>query len=141
MQKSSNEEATANHARSDLSRSLISLFRYAGQGSPHARHHIRSLRDDGASLAWLFAVSPDPRLRDVKKALDLATKACELTKWSNPGFLDTLAAAYAEAGDFAEAIRWAEKTLAMTPSADPAISGMRDRLALYQKNTAYHDDR
>jgi len=91
-------------------------------------------------LAWMLAVNPAPSVRNGPKAISLATKACELAQWTNPAFLDTLAAAYAEAGNFAEAIRWQEKTLAMIAPADPNTSGMRERLELYQNNAAYHDE-
>ncbi|HYY93402.1 MAG TPA: tetratricopeptide repeat protein [Pyrinomonadaceae bacterium] len=52
------------------------------------------------SLAWLLATAPKQELRDGKRAVELARKACELSKWQHPNQLDTLAAAYAEAGDF-----------------------------------------
>ena len=91
------------------------------------------------AVAWSLAASPELRFRNAESAVGLATRACELANWSNPSFLDTLAAAHAEAGNFAEAIGWQEKTLAMIAPADPNASGMRERLALYQKGIAYHD--
>ena len=51
-------------------------------------------------LAWLLATHPDQDLRDPAKALQLATRAVELTDRRSPGALDTLAAAYASAGEF-----------------------------------------
>ena len=39
----------------------------------------------------------------------MATKACELTGWKNANYLDTLAAAYAEVGNFTEAVKWVVK--------------------------------
>jgi tetratricopeptide (TPR) repeat protein len=91
------------------------------------------------SLAWIFAAAFDPHLRDGQRAIRLATKACELAQWKNPSFLDTLAAAYAEAGKFADAIRTQEKALALPSLNDATAAGMRKRLALYQQNTAYHE--
>lgn len=61
--------------------------------------------------AWVLASCPDKRYRDGKKAVELATKACELTEWKDPMFLDTLAIAYAETGDFDKAVEYVEKAL------------------------------
>jgi tetratricopeptide (TPR) repeat protein len=89
------------------------------------------------ALAWLLATAGTPGFRDGKRALDLARKACALSGWANAAHLDTLAAAYAEAGDFAEAVRWQEKAVA-----DPSFKGTdlkeaQARLALYKARKAY----
>jgi serine/threonine-protein kinase len=60
-------------------------------------------------LAWVWCTAPDPNVRNGRRALECATRACELTEWQTPGFVDTLAAANAELGQWSEAIRWAEK--------------------------------
>lgn len=64
------------------------------------------------SLAWIEAACPVKRLRDGKKAVEHATRACELTAWKDAEYLDVLAAAYAEAGQFDKAVEQAKATLA-----------------------------
>ncbi len=61
------------------------------------------------NLAWVLATSPDDKIRDGKRAVELATKACELTEYKKPHILSTLAAACAETGDMKTAIKWSEK--------------------------------
>src|SRR5205814_3741236 len=55
------------------------------------------------NLAWLLATSPEPSLRNGPRALDLARDAARLSDYKEPHILDTLAAAFAETGQFAEA--------------------------------------
>jgi tetratricopeptide (TPR) repeat protein len=63
------------------------------------------------NLAWVLATSPDEKVRDGKRALALATHACEATQYKTAYILSTLAAAYAESGDMATALKWSTKAL------------------------------
>ena len=63
------------------------------------------------NLAWVLATSPDEKLRDGARAITLATEACELTEYKMPHILSTLAAAYAETGDFDSAVKWSTKAV------------------------------
>jgi tetratricopeptide (TPR) repeat protein len=63
------------------------------------------------NLAWVLATSPEDEIRDGQRALELATKACELTDYLEAHILSTLASTYAELGDFETAIKWSEKSV------------------------------
>jgi tetratricopeptide (TPR) repeat protein len=64
------------------------------------------------ALAWFLATCPEPRVRNGREAITRATLACELTQWKNPGYLDTLAAAYAESGEFDQAMKFINEAVA-----------------------------
>jgi tetratricopeptide (TPR) repeat protein len=85
--------------------------------------------------AWLRATAADERFRNGKKAVELATKANELAGWKNPQYLDTLAAAAAEAGDFGAAIKHETQAIALSP----AMQEIKDRLQLFKDHKAYHE--
>lgn len=64
------------------------------------------------ALAWLLATCPDKRRHDGLEAVHFATVACTATKFEDPQYLDTLAAAFARAGRFTLAVQWQESALA-----------------------------
>ena len=76
-------------------------------------------------------------MRDGKTAVEFATKACELTGWKQPAYLDTLAAAHAEAGDFDSAVRRQTETISLLSDAN-AKKDFGTRLKLYQERKPYH---
>lgn len=67
------------------------------------------------NLAWLLATCPTAEIRDGKAAKTSAEKACELTEWKYFAPISSLAAAYAEARQFPQAIEWQEKAIAAAP--------------------------
>ncbi len=90
-------------------------------------------------FAWLLGTCPQVSFRDGKKAINYAIKAWELSK--DPAFLDTLAAAYAEAGDFKQAIKWETKFLETPNLSEKNTTGGKSRLALYQAHKPYHAEK
>lgn len=63
------------------------------------------------NLAWVLATSPDDSLRNGKRSIALATEAGTLSDYKEPHILSTIAAAYAEIGDFESAIEWSKKAI------------------------------
>jgi serine/threonine-protein kinase len=68
-----------------------------------------------------------------------ATRACELTEWKNQAYLDTLAAAYAEAGDFENAVKFQSQAIEPSAASGDQQAGMRKRLELYRKKKPYRE--
>ena len=89
-------------------------------------------------LAWLLATAKEPGIRNGKKALELALKACELSDWKDPEYLDTLAAAYARLGDFDNAVKWQEKAFKSPEFAEDKEA--QQRLTLYRKHKSWPPD-
>ena len=80
---------------------------------------------------WLPATCPDASFRDGKKAVESATKACELAAWKEPSTIDTLSAAHAEAGNFDAAAQWQSRTIDLLTD-EKRKEDYRTRLRLYQ---------
>lgn len=99
----------------------------------------RNPRDPDAlnNAAWFRATCPDARYRNGKEAIDLASRACAIDKWKDADQIDTLAAAYAEAGNFAEAERFELKALSVLPSGEDLRPKFQARLQLYRAHKPF----
>jgi len=87
--------------------------------------------------AWTLCTANVEKVRDGKKAVELATKACELTQWQNAGYIDTLAAAYAEAGDFEKAVKYQTQVMEDAELVKREGTELKDRLELYKAKKKY----
>jgi len=87
----------------------------------------------------LWATSEKESYRDGLKALAYARKAVALTKWKDAGYIDTLAAANAEAGNFTEAVRWQRKALAFPDFMKSEGEGAKARVKLYKAHKPYRN--
>ena len=92
-------------------------------------------------LAWLLATYEDPKYRDSMRAIELAERGCKLTAYKEPRLLDTLAAAYAEAGRFDQAVSTAQRALELARllGAEELAVKISKRLELYRQGQAYHE--
>jgi hypothetical protein len=91
---------------------------------------------------WLLATCPVSDFRDANKAVERATKACELTGWKNALYIDTLAAARAENDQWTEAVEMQQRAITMLKSA-PEQKGFEDqflkRLEFYKRKEPYRE--
>ena len=86
------------------------------------------------SVAWLMATCPEEKARNGKRAVELAKQALDLEK-NSANHMDTLAAAYAETGNFEEAVSWQERAVTLNNN-----DLYHRRLELYRKKQPYRQD-
>ena len=88
-----------------------------------------------------MATHHDAQFRDGPGAVRLARQAIELTRRSQPGYLDTLAAAYAEAGQFKEAVATGQEALqsASNTGQKELTAQIQNRLQFYRSGKPYRD--
>ncbi len=93
-------------------------------------------------LAWIYAAASDARLRNGSEAVRFAEQACQLTEYKVPIMIGTLAAAYAEAGQFNNAVAACQKarSLALGLGQKDIAKKNEQLLKLYQSGKAYHED-
>ncbi len=120
--------ATGKGVDKDYKKALELFQKAIAQNVPHAFNEF----------AWFLATCPDDAQRDGKKAVEYARKACDLTGWRNKNFVDTLAAAYAESGDFDRAITYQQQAL-IVPGDYPDQQVMMNALQLYRDRKPYRE--
>jgi tetratricopeptide (TPR) repeat protein len=91
-----------------------------------------------ATMAWYLATFPDPALRDGKRAVSFAEKAAAATNRKAEYVLDTLAAAYAEVGEFTKAIAVQQEALGIVRDEFTKID-YASRLKFYAANVPFRD--
>jgi tetratricopeptide (TPR) repeat protein len=129
-------------ARISLAYTLLELGRT--QSAIEQYHKILQLEPDNLGvlnrLAWILATTDDMRLQNSSEAVKFARRACELSGYKQVDLLDTLAAAYAAADRFSNAIETAEKAINLAEAAGKKqiAEKIRDRLQLYKAGRPYH---
>lgn len=93
------------------------------------------------NLAWLLAAAPDGSLHDGARAVELALKANQVSKANNPFFIRTLAAAYAEAGRFDDAVKTAQEAseLANAQGQHALALQIQDETDLFRRHQPVRD--
>jgi len=132
---------------SDCHTTLAIALEEKGNPAEAIQHYQKALELSPRSipaltnLAWLLATSRDASLRNGPKALELAKQADQLVAGTNGLVLRTLAAAYAENGEFASAIRTASSAmqLARIHGEDSLVRDLDQQIALYQLRMAYRE--
>ena len=128
-------------------RSLASALRKEGKLKEAIAEYEQALNvvpEDSVALnnlAWILATSSDASMRDGARAVTLAAKAVQASGGRDPNFLRTLAAARAEAGQFAEAVATAEaaKALASTQDKPELTSRLEEEITLYRTRIALRE--
>ena len=93
------------------------------------------------AFAWMLAACPDASARDGARAVQVAKNACEESHYQTTRYVGTLAAAYAEAGRFDDAIATAQKAIALAQQYGQTDLAERNEqlLEVYQSHQAYHE--
>jgi protein O-mannosyl-transferase len=131
------------HAQAQFFLGLAQLNQGQTEGGiGHLREAIRlrpDLADPLNALAWELATDPNSQLRQGAEAVRLAEKAAELTQRQQPVILNTLAAAYAEAGRFDEAVATANQAMELARKAGQSnlVASIQSALDLYQSHQAF----
>lgn len=131
----------------DAHNNLGNALRQQGRIEEAEREYEAALKSAPGSvlaqnnLAWLLATAAESKLRDGAKAVQLAEQAVLATDGNNPVFLHTLAAAYAENGEFDKAVAAAKEALQIADAngVSSLAESLRDKIALYQSGSAYHE--
>jgi Flp pilus assembly protein TadD len=134
------EAVRLNGTASRYHRYLAHALNQSGDATGATFHYRESLGHDRRwpevldQQAWRMAGYPDAAVRNGPVAVHLAEQVCQATEFRNAMFVDTLAAAYAEAGRFDEAAATARKAvdLAVAARQEDLLGEMRDRLKLYE---------
>jgi tetratricopeptide (TPR) repeat protein len=122
-------------------------YRYLGKYQEALADFEKQIKLDPNSVhtygnrAWILATCPDSNLRDPDRAIESATRACELSDWHSGGELDTLAAAYASKGDFDSAVKWQTKAIEMGLESHfvKRPEDLKTRLELYKSGKPFID--
>jgi tetratricopeptide (TPR) repeat protein len=101
---------------------------------------IRENREDCPlwnNFAWLLATCPDASCRDGRRAVTVSRQVCDATERVVPEYIDTLAAACAEAGDFKAAIEAEREAIGLLSKGDRRVKEFRLRLEGYEAKKPY----
>ena len=99
------------------------------------RDRAGDISDVANTVAWFLGTCPDEDYRSGKKAVEMAETVCKETEWENASFIDTLAAAYAEQGEFEKAVETQEKAVKLAEGDN--LDSYKERLAMYKEEKPF----
>jgi tetratricopeptide (TPR) repeat protein len=131
-------KADALRARGDA---LLSVGRHADAVKDYEHALKLDPEDTGVlnNLAWVMATSPDDDVRNADRSIELGKKASELTKYEKPHILSTLAAGYAEKGDWETAIKWSSKAVELGAKDDGIDDQLKKELESYKNKKPWRE--
>jgi tetratricopeptide (TPR) repeat protein len=155
FQKGQMDEAIVHYQKAVAIQPVNAEFQYnlgyalflKGEASGAIAHYQRSLELQpqnaiaGKNLAWILATCPEASVRNGRKAVELAEQAARLSGGTNPIFIGTLAAAYAEAGRFPEAVEMAQRARQLAADQNNAalVDVLQMQIGLYQAGSPFRD--
>jgi tetratricopeptide (TPR) repeat protein len=126
---------------------LAVVFQQKGDVHSAVSHYGDAIRIDPNysdalnNLAWILATNPNPELRNGEQAVQLATRACNLTHFKKPIYIGTLAAAQAERGLFSDAIETARKAVSVAEQTGQTefASKNQELLQIYSRHQPFRE--
>ncbi|HEY2614681.1 MAG TPA: hypothetical protein VGI42_03160, partial [Chthoniobacterales bacterium] len=93
------------------------------------------------ALGWFLATCPDRARRNGREAISRATLACELSKWNEPNYVDTLAAAQAENGEFDRAVTYLADAISKSPPGSQDRGELEKHLVYFKRREPWREIR
>jgi tetratricopeptide (TPR) repeat protein len=138
-------DAKQREVKSDALRSRGDALLSVGKHAEAVKDYEEALKvdpeDTGVlnNLAWVLATSTDDSVRNADRSIELGLKASELTKYERPHILSTLAAGYAEKGDWESAIKWSSKAVELGSKDDMIDDQLKKELESYKQKKAWRE--
>ena len=131
-------KADALRARGDA---LLSVGKHADAIKDYEEALKIDADDTGVlnNYAWVLATSPEDSVRNADKSIELGLKACNLTKYERPHILSTLAAGYAEKGDFETAKKWSAKAVELGAKDEEVDQQLKKELESYENKKPWRE--
>jgi tetratricopeptide (TPR) repeat protein len=126
-----------------LDRKNWKAYRIRGDARLSIKHMKQDQEDRSGllnNLAWLLATSTDDSLRNGEESIRLGKEACEITAYKQAHILSTLAAGYAEVGNFEEAIKWSSKAVEVgSDEGNEQLEQLKNELKAYEDKKPWRE--